>query len=71
MVPSRQRTRLPTNDYNFNEKKRNRRFLHDDDILNDLEYKVVNIANYFGNGDRLVGHIKEVNLTFIEITDWI
>ena len=38
--------------------------LHED--LTDLEYKVANIANYFGNQGQLAEHINEVspNLAF-------
>ena len=38
--------------------------LHED--LTDLEYKVANIANYFGNQGQLAEHINEVspNLPF-------
>ena len=52
--------RLPTNDIpNFNKMERNRAVLNDD--LRDLEFKVANIANYFGNQEKLIEHIIEVN----------
>ena len=63
LVPTGKKTRLPTNDIpNFNEMERNRAVLNDN--LRDLEFRVANIANYFGtrkNQEKLVDHIKEVN----------
>ena len=62
LVPTGKKTRLPTNDIpNFNEMERNRAVLNDN--LRDLEFRVANIANYFGkkNQEKLVEHIKEVN----------
>ena len=60
LVPTGKKTRLPTNDIpNFNETERNRAMLTED--LKELEFKVANIANYFGNQEKLVEHIKEVN----------
>ena len=60
LVPTGKKTRLPTYDIpNFNEMEKNRAVLHDD--LRDIEFKVANIANYFGNQEKLVEHIKEVN----------
>ena len=53
---------LPTNDLrNFNKKKQKSGFLQDE-ILGELEFKVANIALYYKNQDKLVEHIKEVNL---------
>ena len=53
---------LPTNDLrNFNKKKQKSGFLQDE-ILGELEFKVANIALYYGNQDKLIEHIKEVNL---------
>ena len=65
LVPTGKKTRLPTNDIpNFNEKEKSRVVLHED--LSDLEFKVANIANYFGNQRQLAEHINEVspNLAF-------
>ena len=61
LVPTGKKTRLPTNDIpNFNEMERNRAVLNDD--LKDIEFKVANIANYFGNqgARKLAEHINEV-----------
>ena len=53
---------LPTNDLrNFNKKNQKSGFLQDE-ILGELEFKVANIALYYGNQDKLIEHIKEVNL---------
>ena len=65
LVPTGKKTRLPTNDIpNFNEMEKSRVVLHED--LSDLEFKVANIANYFGNQRQLAEHINEVspNLAF-------
>ena len=64
-MPTGKKTRLPTNDIpNFNEMEQSKVVLHED--LTDLEYKVANIANYFGNQGQLAEHINEVspNLAF-------
>ena len=65
LVPTGKKTRFPTNDIpNFNEMEMNRAVLSDD--LRDMEFKVANIANYFGNQRQLAEHINEVspNLAF-------
>ena len=60
LVPTGKKTRLPTNDIpNFNEMEKNRAVLNDD--LRDIEFKVANIANYFGRQEQLAEHINEVN----------
>ena len=62
LVPTGRKMTLPTKDIpNFNEmdRDRNRAVLNDD--LRDLEFKVANIANYFGNQEKLIEHIIEVN----------
>ena len=59
LVPTGRKMTLPTNDIpNFNEMDRNRAALNDD--LRDLEFKVANIANYFGNQEKLIEHINVV-----------
>ena len=61
-IPFEEKRNLPTNDLrNFNERNQKLGFQHDK-ILGELEFKVANIALYYGNQDRLVEHIKEVNL---------
>ena len=60
LVPTGKKTRLPTNDIpNFNKMERNRAVLNDN--LRDLEFRVANIANYFGKQEKLIEHIIEVN----------
>ena len=59
LVPTGKKTRFPTNDIpNFNEMEMNRAVLSDD--LRDMEFKVANIANYFGNQEKLIEHINVV-----------
>ena len=59
------KTRLPTRDVpNFNEKDPSRNKLSDE--LNELEFKVANIANYFQNEEKLVEHLNEVNFIIIK-----
>ena len=59
-IPFEEKRNLPTNDLrNFNERNQKLGFQHDK-ILGELEFKVANIALYYGNQDRLVEHIKEV-----------
>ena len=63
-MPSRMKNRFPANDIpDFNDKDRSRIQLSDE--LSDLEFKVANIANYFQNEEKLVGHITEVTLSFV------
>ena len=60
LEPLEEKMNLPTNDLrNFNKKKQKSGFLQDE-ILGELEFKVANIALYYGNQDKLIEHIKEV-----------
>ena len=62
LVPLQENWEMMTEDLpNFNEMEQNRAFLQDE-ILRELEFKVANIALYYGNQDKLIEHIKEVNL---------
>ena len=59
-MPSIKKNNLPTKDiFNFNRKARSR--IHLSDRLRYLRFKVVNIANYIQNVEKLVEHLNEVN----------
>ena len=63
-MPSTQKHNLPTKDiFNFNHKARNK--IHLSDRLRYLKFKVVNIANYIQNVEKLVEHLNEVNFYFV------
>ena len=63
-MPSIKKNNLPTKDIsNFNQKARSR--IHLSDRLRYLRFKVVNIANYFQNVEKLVEHLNEVNFYFL------
>ena len=58
LVPTRQKFILPTNDIpDFNQEENNG-YLHED-LLNELDFKVANIANYFGHQEKLVEAIRK------------
>ena len=63
-MPSIKKNNLPTKDiFNFNRKARSR--IHLSDRLRYLRFKVVNIANYIQNVEKLVEHLNEVNFYFL------